>query len=832
MATPLQKSRVELVLVAITKGLERIDAVSTKVDKVVKAQERAARATRQATAVNRNFSAGVGRMARRMVALLAVYGSIQTVQATLRPAIDMETFETEFSVLLGSVDSAQKRIGQLSQFAAGTPFEMPQIVMASRTLQTLTQGALATGEGLRLVGDVAAGTGQPIDELAVWFGRLYDGIQSGRPVGEAMMRLQELGAVSGDTRGRIEAMQKAGADGSRIWQDLAASFGKFAGLMEAKSKTLGGQLSNLGDNFFNLRAQFGAGIRDALTPILTEINAGLSAVFASEKFKAFGERIGAMISLAFQSWKDGTFAELIMLTLRAGFELGIDFGKAKMVQFFSWLAQDGWKSIVVGLAAATEALLEILLQLLGALFDFIRAGFTLVFDRLGGLWDQFTTMAKNVWIGIANTAIGAFENVINWLAQALEGLANSWVEGLNKALGVFGAEIDRLEIDPITLGSIKNVTEEVRKTARWTDHVKEANEDNLKLQNAARLALRGGLANLKALVGVQTEANKNNKRSLEQLIEALDAMQQKQAQVADAVTTTSILRASKESTGQDGSIDTSKDTDEDEDKKPKTIDEAVGEAFTKFNDLQHVGEQLGGIFNKAFSSISGSIQGLINNTMSWGKALLNIGTSVVSSLVKAVSDMAAAWLVEHLFMLKIKQTTDAAEVGSHLAKNTAKVASDTVAGAASATAWGPAALMQSIVSWGAAPLIGLAALAAAVAAFEGGGRVFGGEKIVRVNEGGASEFIVSGRSPVSNEPFLNFANSGGRIADLIGARAPSSTGFANPGAGGAAELGFPGEKEVVIFWGNESEAENFAANIPGKATIREIARDEIKRWRS
>ena len=823
MATPLQKSRVELVLVAITKGLERIDAVSTKVDKVVKAQERAARATRQATAVNRNFSAGVGRMARRMVALLAVYGSIQTVQATLRPAIDMETFETEFSVLLGSVDSAQKRIGQLSQFAAGTPFEMPQIVMASRTLQTLTQGALATGEGLRLVGDVAAGTGQPIDELAVWFGRLYDGIQSGRPVGEAMMRLQELGAVSGDTRGRIEAMQKAGADGSRIWQDLAASFGKFAGLMEAKSKTLGGQLSNLGDNFFNLRAQFGAGIRDALTPILTEINAGLSAVFASEKFKAFGERIGAMISLAFQSWKDGTFAELIMLTLRAGFELGIDFGKAKMVQFFSWLAQDGWKSIVVGLAAATEALLEILLQLLGALFDFIRAGFTLVFDRLGGLWDQFTTMAKNVWIGIANTAIGAFENVINWLAQALEGLANSWVEGLNKALGVFGAEIDRLEIDPITLRSIKNVTEEVRKTARWTDHVKEANEDNLKLQNAARLALRGGLANLKALVGVQTEANKNNKRSLEQLIEALDAMQQKQAQIASTITTKTVVGESPDEEGAGEKSGT---------KEPKTIDKALDDALTKFTNLQHVGEQLGGIFNKTFRGISHAIEGLINKTMTWGQALQKIGTSFIGSLVKSFADMAAAWVTQHIVMLAIKQATDLAEVGSHLAKNTAKVASDTVAGAASATAWGPAALMQSIVSWGAAPLIGLAALAAAVAAFEGGGRVFGGEKIVRVNEGGASEFIVSGRSPVSNEPFLNFANSGGRIADLIGARAPSSTGFANPGAGGAAELGFPGEKEVVIFWGNESEAENFAANIPGKVTMREIARDEIKRWRS
>ncbi len=43
----------------------------------------------------------------------------------------------------------------------------------------------------------------------MWIGRLYDGLQSGRPVGEAMMRLQELGVISGDTRNQIENLQKS-----------------------------------------------------------------------------------------------------------------------------------------------------------------------------------------------------------------------------------------------------------------------------------------------------------------------------------------------------------------------------------------------------------------------------------------------------------------------------------------------------------------------------------------------------------------------------------------------------------------------------------------------
>lgn len=161
---------------------------------------------------------------------------------------DMEVYETQFKVLLGSVDAAKQRMAELKQFNVETPFELDELVRASRLLEVVTDGALSTGEGLRLVGDMASAANAPIENVAMWVGRLYDGLQSGRPVGEATMRLQELGLMSGRVRNQIEALQKTGADGTAIWEWYANTVGQeVGGMMEELATTAKGVNSNLAD---------------------------------------------------------------------------------------------------------------------------------------------------------------------------------------------------------------------------------------------------------------------------------------------------------------------------------------------------------------------------------------------------------------------------------------------------------------------------------------------------------------------------------------------------------------------------------------------------------
>ena len=216
----------------------------------------------------------------------------------LAPAIEMETFSMQFKTLLGTTDKAKQRMQELADFAAASPFELPGIARASRTLQVMTNGALATTDGLRMVGDAAAAANAPIEELAVWFGRLYSSIKSGRPAGEALMRLQELGIMSGSVRNKIEELQKANASSAEVWAAVTAGMGKYAGMMKELSETTGGRLSTMRDDWKAVRRDVGDAAVPALNSIIEDLIGKLEQLHNSGAAKAWGEDLGRAINSA------------------------------------------------------------------------------------------------------------------------------------------------------------------------------------------------------------------------------------------------------------------------------------------------------------------------------------------------------------------------------------------------------------------------------------------------------------------------------------------------------------------------------------------------------
>ena len=258
------------------------------------------------------------------MALLGVGGGLGGLGAgialtmkSVSSAANIESLETSFAPLLGGADKAQARIKELAQFAADTPFEMPEVAKASRVLEVLTKGALSTGQGLRMVGDVAATTQQPFEELALHIGRLYDGLQSGRPVGEALARLQELGVISGDVRSRIEELQKSGAAGNEVWQVAAGALGRFSGAMDAQSRTWNGKLSTFKDNVSMAMAEFGKPIMDALKPYLN--SASNMAGRLGKSAAAFGQRIAESIKFISAAFSSGQVGALLGSSIKLGF---------------------------------------------------------------------------------------------------------------------------------------------------------------------------------------------------------------------------------------------------------------------------------------------------------------------------------------------------------------------------------------------------------------------------------------------------------------------------------------------------------------------------------
>lgn len=166
----------------------------------------------------------------------------------MRGAANLENLTQQFKPLLKGIESAKQRIADLSRFAASTPFRLNEVAEANRTLETLTKGALSTQQGMKLVGDAASLTGESFGDMATQVGRLYDGLQSGRPVGMVAQRLQELGILSGAARNQIEELQASGKAGNEVWSVAEKEIQRASGAMDAMSKTLDGLQSNLDDN--------------------------------------------------------------------------------------------------------------------------------------------------------------------------------------------------------------------------------------------------------------------------------------------------------------------------------------------------------------------------------------------------------------------------------------------------------------------------------------------------------------------------------------------------------------------------------------------------------
>lgn len=211
------------------------------------------------------------------------------VKSMIFASKEMEKFEVQFKVLLKSQDLAQKRMEELSKFAAFTPFQLDEVAKASKILQTLTKGALATGDSLRMVGDAAAISGEQFSLVAMHVGRLYSGLRANRPVGESMMRMMELGIVTGETRNEIEKLQKVGK-GREAWEVLKRSLEETSGAMEELSKSgvgLESTIRDLGKELLRQLAE-GTGVYSLYKKSLEEIKSLMEWIVKAEIFK-FGD---------------------------------------------------------------------------------------------------------------------------------------------------------------------------------------------------------------------------------------------------------------------------------------------------------------------------------------------------------------------------------------------------------------------------------------------------------------------------------------------------------------------------------------------------------------
>jgi hypothetical protein len=247
----------------------------------------------------------------------------------------IESLTMQFETLLGSAENAGNRIAEITKFAASTPFEISELAATSKLLQTLGGTMLATGDGLRMVGDAAAISGQPIAEVGLHIGRVFNAITSGTSAGESIARLQELGLMTGKVKLEFEALAAAQKKGKapilsqgEAMAKLQDVFKATSGAMERLASTTEGKLSNMKDNFDQLQVAFGTGLNNGFRDALDATNNFLPQLQA--KFTEAGEIVGSAISDAVAGDYErfaligGVIGEALVAGLKAVWFKGVD----------------------------------------------------------------------------------------------------------------------------------------------------------------------------------------------------------------------------------------------------------------------------------------------------------------------------------------------------------------------------------------------------------------------------------------------------------------------------------------------------------------------------
>ena len=204
--------------------------------------------------------------------------------------------EMAFKTMLQSEEKAKDLMQQLINTAAITPFGVDDVTEGAKQLLAFNVAAKDVNDTLIRLGDVAAGMGVSLSEMVMLYGTtiakgkmdtmdLYQFLNRGIPIADELAKV--MGLDVNNAIAEVKEQLTAGKVTSDIFikamQNMTSEGSKFGGMMEAQSKTITGQISNIEDaieQMFNELGRSQEGI----------INTGLDAVSTIvENWRKVGE---------------------------------------------------------------------------------------------------------------------------------------------------------------------------------------------------------------------------------------------------------------------------------------------------------------------------------------------------------------------------------------------------------------------------------------------------------------------------------------------------------------------------------------------------------------
>lgn len=349
-------------------------------------------------------------IASHMARIGAAIGAGLFARMAIRSAAALEQQRLAFETMLGSAEQAEDLIKRLTEFAARTPFQLPGIIATARGLVTFGESADSVMDTLKILGNAAAATGTPMEELGLIFNQVR-GV--GKLLTQDFRQLAMRGVISlkdiadhfGVTTAAAQQMMTAGeisfADLREILTKLSSDGGRFANLMEKQSRSLGGVISTLKDNFEAFARSVGEAVSPALRSVVRFMTNLAQLVASAIKSHPVLTRLIVEFGVAL-----GT----VVVALKA-FAAAMAFAKALA-------GPAGWAQIAVGIGVATAAVvaMEATLAAAGSRTDELKDKT----ERVGGAAAKAETGVQRL-----GRAFEAANGAVDQLAKSADAIARA-----------------------------------------------------------------------------------------------------------------------------------------------------------------------------------------------------------------------------------------------------------------------------------------------------------------------------------------------------------------------------------------------------------------------
>ncbi len=229
------------------------------------------------------------------------------VKSGLEYNASMQSYLTNFRVMLGSEEQAAAKLAEIRKMAASTPFSLDDLTSGTQTLLQFGIAVDDTTGVLQQLGDISLGNADKLQTLV----RAYGKMSSAQKVtleNVTMMidaGFNPLNQICSATGESMADLYKRISDGKVSFAELESAVASatsqggqfYNGMLEA-SQTFSGRMSTLKDNVSALTGELTGGLFEALGELVVKVNeAAVSFLDDEEKMSQLKDTLGTLASV-------------------------------------------------------------------------------------------------------------------------------------------------------------------------------------------------------------------------------------------------------------------------------------------------------------------------------------------------------------------------------------------------------------------------------------------------------------------------------------------------------------------------------------------------------